>query len=99
MIIDDLKDKYLTLYADCIPVAGACKSAIYDLTRQEIVRFPRVYLHILQQAQQQTIGSVLSKVKDEESKQSIVKFVNFLSKPLKCGYDPYKGLWEKWDSH
>jgi len=20
-----------------------------------------------------------------------------LSKPLKCGYDPYKGLWEKWE--
>jgi len=24
---------------------------------------------------------------------------DILSKPLKCGYDPYKGLWEKWDSH
>src|SRR2546427_4275181 len=78
MITPHLQDKYVNLYADCIPVAGACKSAIYDLTRREIVRFPSVYLHILQQAQQQTIGSVLSAVKDEESKKSVAAFLHFL---------------------
>ncbi len=78
MIMGHLQDKYINLYADCIPVSGACKAAIYDLTRQEIVRFPNVYLNILQQAQQQTIGSVLSTVADESSKQSIVAFINFL---------------------
>lgn len=24
---------------------------------------------------------------------------NPLSKPLKCGYDPYKGIWEEWSEH
>jgi SPASM domain peptide maturase of grasp-with-spasm system len=37
-----------------------------------------VYLNILKQAQQQTIGNILSKVEDEEPKQSIVEFINFL---------------------
>ena len=78
MTMTNLQDKYVNLYADCIPVSGACKSAIYDLTRQEIVRFPSGYLSILQQAQQQTIGNVLAQVTDEESKQSIVAFLHFL---------------------
>src|SRR5436853_968276 len=78
MIIGDINEKYVNLYADCIPVSGACKSAIYDLTRHEIVRFPSVYLNILKQVQYQTIGSVLSKIEDEESKQSIIEFINFL---------------------
>jgi SPASM domain peptide maturase of grasp-with-spasm system len=78
MAMDKLQDKYVNLYADCIPVSGACKSAIYDLTRQEIVRFPSVYMDILQQAQQQTISRVLSRIEDEDSKQSIIDFFNFL---------------------
>ena len=78
MIAPHLQDKYVNLYADCMPVAGACKSAIYDLTRREIVRFPSVYLHILQQAQQHTIGSVLSAVPDEASQKSVATFLHFL---------------------
>jgi hypothetical protein len=30
MIAPHLQDKYVNLYADCMPVAGACKSALYD---------------------------------------------------------------------
>lgn len=51
MSIEHIQDKYLALYADCIPVSGACKSAVYDLTRREIVRFPKIYLDFLKQAQ------------------------------------------------
>jgi len=78
MTLTPLQDQYVTLYADCLPVSGACKAAIYDLTRQEIVRFPRVYLQILQQAQQHTLGQVLAHVADEASKQSVVAFLHCL---------------------
>jgi SPASM domain peptide maturase of grasp-with-spasm system len=78
MMIDSFRDKNINLYADCIPVSGPCKSAIYDLTRQEIVRFPSAYLKILKKAQKCTIGSVLAEIEDEESKQSIIGFFNFL---------------------
>src|SRR5262249_17191549 len=101
MIMNQLQDKYINLYADCIPVSSACKAAIYDLTRQEIVRFPSVYLNILQQAQQQTIGSVLSTVEDEGSKQSIIAFFNFLvdNEFINFSFDAKKfsNIGEMWD--
>jgi len=78
MMIDSIKNKCINLYADCIVVEGACKSAIYDLTRHEIVRFPSVYLDILKDAQKDTVASVLSRAEDEQSRQSMAEFFTFL---------------------
>ena len=102
MTIENIMDKCLNLYADCIPVHGACKSAIYDLTRQEIVRFPNAYLNILDQMQRQTVGDVMSQIEDEESKNSIVEFVNFLieNEFINFSVDPRKlpDISEIWDA-
>lgn len=79
MNIEAHENRRINLYADCIPVRGASSSAIYDLTRQEIVRFPSEFLDVLEEAQQQTIGTVLSHLEDAASRQSAIEFFSFLS--------------------
>jgi SPASM domain peptide maturase of grasp-with-spasm system len=102
MTIDAIEHQYITLYADCYAVRGACKSAIYDLTRREIVRFPSAYLDILEEAQKDTVGSVLSRAEDEQSRQSMVDFFELLIQKefVNCSITPrvLPGIREIWDS-
>jgi SPASM domain peptide maturase of grasp-with-spasm system len=102
MATDAIEDQYINLYADCFAVRGACKSAIYDLTRHEIVRFPSAYLDILDAAQKDTVGSVLSRAQDEPSRQSMVEFFELLIQKefINLTVDPgvLPGIKEVWDS-
>lgn len=45
MIEENVSD-YIVLQRDCIPVKGAAKSALYDLTRQKIHTFPTKYFSL-----------------------------------------------------
>ena len=52
-------DHYLKLFADCVPVKGAKNSAIYDLTRHEIITFPTAYYSLLIEIEGKRIADVL----------------------------------------
>lgn len=71
-------DTYLQLYADCIPVKGASRSAIYDLTRNEIILFPSNYYEVLEYLTSDKIGVLLNCLGSEKEKALIIKFIDFL---------------------
>lgn len=71
-------DQYACLYADCIPVKGAERSALYDLTRNEIVLFPSTYYDMLDYLAGDTIGNLLHDL-DEEERQYFTEFLHFLN--------------------
>jgi len=102
MTLDAIKDQYINLYADCFAVRGASKSAIYDLTRQEIVRFPSAYLDILEEAQKHTVGGVLAQAEDEQTRQSMVEFFELLMQKEFVNLSTSPTVWprirEIWDS-
>jgi SPASM domain peptide maturase of grasp-with-spasm system len=102
MTIDAIEHQCIALYPDCFAVRGACKSAIYDLTRREIVRFPSAYLDLLEEAQKDTVGSVLSRADDEQSRQSMVDFFELLIRKefinLSVSPRALPGIKEVWDS-
>src|SRR5580658_1804710 len=102
MTIDAIKDQYINLYADCFAVRGACKSAIYDLTRHEIVRFPSAFLDVLEAAQNDTVDSVLSRAQDEQSRESMLEFFELLIQKefINLSVSPrmWPGIRELWDS-
>lgn len=71
-------DLYLQLFADCIPVRGASRSAFYDLTRHEILLFPTEYYSLLEELQGQRVGDMLDRTRAAFSKEQVVLFLDFL---------------------
>jgi SPASM domain peptide maturase of grasp-with-spasm system len=72
-------DAYLHLHADCIPVKGAVRSAIYDLTRNELIFFPTGYYEVLDYLTSDRIGPLLEMVTCEEEKRLVLEFIEFLN--------------------
>ncbi len=94
-------DRFVQLYADCVTVDGAKMAAIYDLTRQEIFRFPQEYLAILQRLEGGSLASVLAEMDDEANKQAVRDFYDFLvsNELVNLSVSPHKlpkigGEWE-----
>ena len=56
--INILKDKYICLYADCIPVKGAIRSIIYDINMQEYKFIPNSLYAIITKYQNKTIEEI-----------------------------------------
>lgn len=71
-------DHYIHLHADCIPVKGVQRAAIYDLTRNEIILFPVEHLEILEYITSDKIGKCLKELEDEEEKECVLEFIQFL---------------------
>lgn len=95
-------EAFLHLHADCIPVKGACRSAIYDLTRNELIFFPSDYFPVLHYLGSGPIGPVLQALSCPEEKQFILDFIAFLEEQELVCYLPKPGLFppiaEQWDS-
>ncbi len=79
MNIKKISNLYLNFYSDCIPVKGAVNAAIYDLTRQEIIKIPSVYYDFIEQARTRKIGEILDGISDLESKNHLIEFIDFLN--------------------
>lgn len=56
------RGEYLRLFADCIPVKGVRRSAIYDLTRSEIHLFPTEYYPLLEWLTSRSVASVIKEL-------------------------------------
>src|SRR5215217_3926468 len=69
---------YLHLHADCIPVKGACRSVICDLTRNELIFFPTDYYEVLEYLTSGPIGALLEALSCAGEKQSVLDFISFL---------------------
>ncbi len=77
--LEQYYNNYACLYADCIPVKGAKRSALYDLTRNEIVLFPTAYYSMLEYLFSDRIQQLLDGLESEEEKQCFLDFIDFLN--------------------
>lgn len=71
-------DKYVHMHADCIPVKGVSQSAVYDLTRGEIVLFPSAYFETLKRFKKEKLGILLEAMESEKDKTYMIAFIEFL---------------------
>jgi len=69
---------FLQLFADCIPVKGAVRSAFYDLGRHEIVLFPTAYYFLLKEIQGKRVGDLLEKIQSHANREQVIGFLDFL---------------------
>ncbi|QMU28193.1 grasp-with-spasm system SPASM domain peptide maturase [Adhaeribacter radiodurans] len=94
-------DTYLHLHADCIPVKGATRFVICDLTRNELLFFPSEYYEVLEYLRSDKIGFLLKDIISEEEKTLVVEFIEFLNQHefISFLHDPslFPAIEEKWD--
>jgi SPASM domain peptide maturase of grasp-with-spasm system len=76
--LDKNFNNYLCLHADCIAVKGASRSAIYDLTRSEIILFPRNYYDVLEYLTSDKIGILIKRLQSENEQTKIGEFIDYL---------------------
>ncbi|MDQ4141128.1 MAG: grasp-with-spasm system SPASM domain peptide maturase [Bacteroidota bacterium] len=99
--INAYPDTYLHLLADCIPVKGASRSAICDLTRNELIFFPSEYYEVLEYLRSDKINVLLNNLPNEEEKALIMEFINFLDQHELITFLKNPSLFppieEKWD--
>lgn len=72
------REHYLTLFADCIAVAGVKRCAIYDLTRHEIHLFPIEFHRVLRWLTGRRIGDVLDALDRAPDGGPVDEFIGFL---------------------
>jgi SPASM domain peptide maturase of grasp-with-spasm system len=68
---------HVRLFADCIPVRGAAYSAIYDLGRRRLLRFPSAYMDLLERVNGRTMQDA-SEGLDSERAELLGRFVQYL---------------------
>ncbi|MEO5890276.1 MAG: grasp-with-spasm system SPASM domain peptide maturase [Ferruginibacter sp.] len=97
------RENYLHLNADCIPVRGAVRSVICDLTRSELIFFPDEYYELLEYLLTDKLGLLTDAIEQEEEKKMLFDFIDFLNEnELICFvkdrtlFPPIK---EAWDTH
>lgn len=73
----DAPDPYVRLFADCIPVRGAAHSAIYDLGRRRLLRFPSAYMDLLERVNGRTLRSAIEGL-DAERADLLERLVRYL---------------------
>ncbi|MDQ3291973.1 MAG: grasp-with-spasm system SPASM domain peptide maturase [Bacteroidota bacterium] len=94
-------DNFLHLHADCIPVKGAARSVICDLTRNEMIFFPSEYYEVLEYLRSDKMGVLLNNLTNEEEKEWVIEFIYFLYQHELIMFLPDPSLFpaieEKWD--
>lgn len=73
-------NNYLYVFADCIPVKGATRSAIYDLTRLKIHFIPNDYFNLLSYLKSMKIKDLIEILNSENDIHQFSIFVDFLLK-------------------
>ena len=73
--------EYLRLFADCVPVKGIRRSAIYDLTRGELYIFPTEYFPVLEWLTTRSVAAVLDELNAAAASQheGLDRFDEFLA--------------------
>jgi SPASM domain peptide maturase of grasp-with-spasm system len=74
-------EKFIRINADCIPVKGAMRSAIYDLTRNDLTFFPSDYYYILSNLEGKNgekILALIDSLSDEDEAGAYFQLINFL---------------------
>ena len=73
------KDKYIRLFACCIPVKGYRRSLLCDLQRSKVKLIPNELFDLLDQHQNNTINELLHKYPGYE--ENINEYINFYYSP------------------
>lgn len=99
-LLTETCDQYIHLHADCIAVKGTTRSAIYDLTRHELVLFPIEHMEVLEYITSDKVGKLLKKLEVPE-KDYVMEFIDFLNQNemITMVKDPhlFPPISEQWD--
>lgn len=71
-------DKFLYFYADCVPVSGASKMALYDLTRTKLHFFPPSYFEVINLLKKKKIKDVINLFNSEDDLEQFSQFVDYV---------------------
>ncbi|MEY4579094.1 MAG: grasp-with-spasm system domain peptide maturase [Pseudomonadota bacterium] len=69
---------FLRVHADCVPVMGTAKAAIYDLTRHQIFLIPGGYYRLLEGLTSAPLANVLAEVESNAHAPKVLAFVQYL---------------------
>jgi SPASM domain peptide maturase of grasp-with-spasm system len=75
---EEIKDMYLYLFANCIPVKGHSRSTICDIDRSKVFFIDNPYYLLLTELQTHTIGEVENMLDSREDVIEFYKFIKFL---------------------
>jgi SPASM domain peptide maturase of grasp-with-spasm system len=93
---------HLRLFADCIPVEGVRRSAIYDLTRHEVHLLPTEYLPLVRWLTSRTVGAVLDELTRLDDPAPVMTLIDFLDDNelvmLTDDPDRFPPIEEVWDA-
>lgn len=78
--INEMRDKYLLLFADCFLVRGARRTMIADVSRAQLYFVDSSYCDILRELRSNTIGEVREMLEDERSAADFEAFINYLTR-------------------
>ena len=71
-------NKYLHLFADCIPVKGAKHSVIMDIGRKELYEISNDYIELISKFRNNTIGSVFKEFSEDDIENKITPFISYV---------------------
>lgn len=77
-LVADHGDAFLRVHADCMPVMGVAKAAIYDLTRHQIFVVPGGYYRLLEHLTSEPVAAVLNGIESSAHAGKVVEFVQYL---------------------
>jgi SPASM domain peptide maturase of grasp-with-spasm system len=76
--ITEIKDQYLYLYANCIPVKGFSRTMIVDLGRRKLYFIDNSYYELLHELEHYTIGETMEMLEDEDDLEQFTLFLDYL---------------------
>lgn len=77
--LEQLKDKYLYLFADCFPVKGYTRTMLCDVSRQKVYFIDNSYHELLMELKDKTIGMVAAMLDDDEDLINFKEFMDYLT--------------------
>ncbi|MCW3465788.1 grasp-with-spasm system SPASM domain peptide maturase [Chitinophaga nivalis] len=77
-IVADVAHQYLYLYADCFPVKGHTRTALYDISRKHSYFFDNCFYELLQELKDKSIGEVAAMLPAAEDVAEFEKFIQYL---------------------
>lgn len=70
-------DKYLLIYADCIPVKGYNQSTLCDFNRNRITAFDSSFFHLFDDFKNKTLDNIFEEF-EPDSRENLNMFISFL---------------------
>jgi SPASM domain peptide maturase of grasp-with-spasm system len=96
--LTEVSNLYINLFSDCVPVKGAKRSSICDLTRGNIFLFQSEYFEVLKYILTDRIENILRNI-DSVERDFVVKFINLLYENEFISFQEYPSIFPQLNEH